>query len=147
MPKLDPRKILTGSDGEIYALDGDYLGDVPECEARYSITNITHRPMGFRGQLRIHDFSEITLTFTRTKITDELLRRFKEANDAGRQMSIDFQCVLRRPSDGAVHRSVFYQCVPDGDVTIFSYRPGEVMSEPWTFFVNGGHDLPELLGA
>ena len=146
MPQIDPRLVLTGSDGEMYAPEGDYLGDVTECTVTESVTNISHRPMGSKRELRIMDMTGITITFTRTRLTDALLRRWVEARNAGRTLEIDFVCKLTRPSDGATHRSVFHQCVPDGDINLFSYRPGEIISDPWTFYVNGEHDLQDVLG-
>jgi hypothetical protein len=146
MPPVDPRNIITGSSGELYALDGDYLGDVPEFEARYTVTNMRHRPMGEMRGLAILDTYEVMLTFTQTVITDELLKRIRDALANRQQPVFDFQGLLRRPSDGQLHRSVFYKCVPDGDISILSYRPGEIVSRPWSFFVNGDHDLPAVLG-
>lgn len=143
-PQLDPRKVINGSQGEIYALDGNYVGDVPDCEVRLTIGTIQHRGMRSYRNLRLLDSTEVSVTFTQTVVSDEMLRRCKDAFDRGEQPVFDFQCDITRP-DGSRHRSVFHQCVPDGDITILSYRPGELMVRPWTFYVNGAWDMPEGL--
>ena len=149
MPKalIDPRNILTGSDGELYSDAGVFLAEVNTFQAQINIGNIDYQPAGSKLTVAVLDTYTVTLTFTETVIKDaRLFQKFIEAIRSGEQPEFGFQGVLRG-RDGSTHRQVFRSVVPDGAIDLINVSPGDTISRAWNWRVNQPPDLLSLLGA
>lgn len=147
MPRLDPRLVLRGFDGELYSEDGEFLAEIPTWQAQVNVTNSDYQPAGEALSVAILQGYNVTLTFTETVVRDtKFLAVVLDALKKKQQPNVNFQGVLRR-SDGSTGRYVFRKCVPDGSFDIANVAPGDVLSRAWSWRCNEPPDLQQLLGA
>lgn len=146
MPQIiDPRKILTGKDGELYDGDGNFLAEVNTFQAQLNISNNDYQPAGSAQTVKVMQNYSVGLTFTETVIQDaRLLKKLVDALRAGEQVQLNFQGVLRG-HNGTTGRYIFRSCVPDGSIDIINVSPGEVINRAWSFGVNEPPDIQALL--
>lgn len=147
MPKtlIDPRTIIQGYDGELYADDGTFLAMVNTWQAQVNIKNTDYQPAGSAIEVAIMSGYSVTLTFTETVVQDAvLLKKLINELKAGRQPQFGFQGVLRG-KNGSEGRYPFRSCVPDGNIDIANVQPGDIIKRAWSFRVNEAPDLQSLL--
>lgn len=143
--RIDPRMILRGFDGELYADDGTFLAQVNTWSASVSVSNTTYQPAGSPLEVAIPTSYSVSLTFEETIVRDEMLSKLLTALRDGKDISFGFIGVLRG-RDGSTGRYVFRSCVPDGEITIANVQPGNILTRPWSWRVNEPPDLQSLLG-
>ncbi|NSW90212.1 MAG: hypothetical protein HPY74_05955 [Firmicutes bacterium] len=144
--KLDPRYILTGKDGELYAEDGTYLAQVNTFQAQVNITNTDYQPAGELLSVAVLVSYTVTLTFTETVIKDVvLLKKLMDGLKNKVQPQFGFQGKING-HDGTASRQIFRACVPDGSIDLANIQPGDIITRAWSFRVNEPPDLQELLG-
>lgn len=93
----DPRNILTGSDGQLFDGDGNFLAQVNTFNAQVNFTNIDYDAAGEQITWAIPNRYTVSLTFTETVIRDaDLLAKVLNGTTAGgRRTYLNFQGVLR----------------------------------------------------
>jgi hypothetical protein len=149
MPKelLDPRKILTGKEGELYDEEGNFLAQVNTFQAQVNVTNTDYQPAGSALTVAVLTSYTVTLTFTETVINDaDLLKAFVEKIRAGQQLEAAFQGKINGHDDTA-GRQVFRACVPDGSIDLMNIQPGDILNRAWAWRCNEPPELQSLLGA
>lgn len=93
---FDPRSILTGSDGELWDGDGNFLAEVNQWQAQMNFTNSDYQPAGKKITWGIPQSYSVTLTFVETVVRDaRLLKKLMDAIKANQQVSLTFIGVLR----------------------------------------------------
>lgn len=68
-----PENLLTGSDGELFDGDGNFLAEVNEWEFRVTFANIDYSPAGERINWAIPDRYSCIVTLTETQVRDAAL--------------------------------------------------------------------------
>lgn len=146
MPQvLDPRKVLSGYQGELYSEDGKFLAQVNTFRVQINQRNTDYQPAGSPLEVAIPQAYQVTLTLTETVVDDAiLLQRLLTALRAGQRVAFGFQGVLRG-ADGRTGRYVFRSCVPDGNIDIVNVSPGDIITREWNFRVNEPPEIVELL--
>lgn len=146
MGKLDPTKIIPGKNGKLYDLAGNFLSQINTWAAQLSFTNTAYQPAGEGQEVDVMQSYKVSLTFTETLITDDLLSALLTAVQNGQQPTFNFQGEITRP-DGSVGRYVFRFCVPQGNIDIAKVQPGQILDRAWSFTVNDAPDLQSVLAA
>jgi hypothetical protein len=144
---LDTRKILTGSDGELYDDKGSFLAQVNTWQAQLNFSNTDYNPAGQKLTVSILQNYSVTLTFTEALIRDAaLLKKLFDGLKSGAATPLfGFQGVLRG-HDGTTGRYVFRSCVPEGNIDMANVQPGQILERQWSFRVNEPPSLQSLLG-
>lgn len=148
MPKelIDPRKILTGKDGELYDDEGNFLAQVNTFQAQVGVNNTDYQPAGSAQSVAVFTGYTVSLTFTETVVKDAaMLEKFIKAIRAGQQLQANFQGKING-HDATVGRQVFRACVPDGTIDLMNIQPGSILERAWSWRCNEPPELPELLG-
>jgi hypothetical protein len=143
---LDTRKVIPGFHGKLYDDQGNFLAQVNRWQCQISVTNTNYQPAGSAQEVGILQSYHVTLTFTETLVTDDLIAAFVNALKNNQQPSFNFQGVIERP-DGSTGRYVFRSCVPQGNIDLANVQPGQIMERAWSFDVNESPDLQSLLAA
>lgn len=146
MGALDPTKIIPGFNGKLYDLNGNFLAQINTWQCQLNFTNTNYQPAGQAQEVSIMQSYHVSLTFTETLITDDLLSALITAVKNGQQPSFNFQGEINRP-DGAVARYVFRFCVPQGNIDVAKVQPGQILERGWSFDVNEAPDLQDVLAA
>lgn len=144
MQRIDPRQILTGSDGELYSDDGVFLAQVNTFNSEVEPITTTYMPAGSRQEVTIITGYRVTLTLEEIVVRDEMLNKVLTALRNGEPISLGFMGVVRG-RNGKVQRVVYRGCVPNGTIGLQSVSPGEIIRRSWTFAVNDPPDLQSLL--
>lgn len=148
MEKLDPRKVLTGSDGYISAAVGDgeavRLVDVTAFNASLNVTNADHQVIGDKFIYAVNTGVSVAISITEGVTRDDVtIVPILEAYKANKPVYFTFHGTLdRKWCDGQESRQVFRNCVPDGTIGILNLTPGEALSRELAF---RGNALPEIL--
>lgn len=148
MPKvaIDPRRILTGKDGELYDEDGNFLAQVNTFQAQLNISNVDYRPAGEAISVAVFDSYTVTLTFTETVVKDVvLLKKLVDSLRNKQQLQASFQGKISG-YDNTVERQIFRACVPDGSIDLMNVQPGDILNRAWSWRCNEAPELSELLG-
>lgn len=149
MPKelINPTKIRTGKDGELYDDNGNFLANVNTWQVQVNVGNTDYQPAGSMHQVAVLASTSATLTFTETVVKDTtILKKIMDALKGGSQPALNFQGKLNG-ADGTATRVVMRSCVPDGAIDMLNIQPGDIISRPWSFRVNELPDIPEFIGA
>lgn len=161
---LDPTRIVTGFQGELYDSNGIFIAEVNTWHAQFTVTNADYQPAGRAQRVAILTGWTAMLTFTETVIRDDRFLAIIGKALTGTQLvdrvaviqpSYSFQGQLHRnPAVGAAFNLaadnsvyVFNNCVPDGTLDIANVAPGDVLHRSWNWRVNGLIDLRQTLSA
>ncbi|MCL6597941.1 MAG: phage tail tube protein [Alicyclobacillus macrosporangiidus] len=143
---LDTRKVIPGFRGKLYDDQGNFLAQVPRWQLQIAVTNTNYQPAGQAQEVGIMQSYHVTLTFTETHVTDDLIAALINALKNNQQPSFGFQGVIERP-DGSTGRYVCRSCVPQGNIDVANVQPGQLLERAWNFDVNEPVDLQSLLTA
>ena len=139
MATLDPRKVMTGHDGRLYAtVNGKSVCmlNVDTFQSQINFSNIDLNVVGDRTTYAIPGNVTITLTLTEAVVTDEItMAPILKALAKGQKPTFDFRGVLTRP-DGKKEDIPYKNCVPDGTWDIQNLTPNDVLKRALSFRVN-----------
>lgn len=93
----DPRNILTGSDGQLFDGDGNFLAEVNTWSSQVTFNNIDYDAAGEQITWGIPNRYTVNLTLTETVVRDSVLlsKILNGTTAGGRRTYLNFQGVLR----------------------------------------------------
>ena len=141
MPQtLDPRKVMTGHDGRLYAeVDGVSICmlNVDTFQSQINFSNIDFNAVGDRLTYAIPGNVSVSLTITEAVVTDEItIAPILAALAAGKKIIFNFRGVLNREYDSQQQDIPYQNCVPDGTWDIQNLTPNDVIKRALAFRVN-----------
>lgn len=148
MGYVDPRKILTGSDGYVLAgIEGGEMTRLIDATSFNAGLNVTNSDSQFLGDDFIYAVptgKSVTISITEGVVRDDItVAKILDAYRAGKKIFFGFQGVFDRTMiDGQESRMTFPNCVPDGTITLMNMTPGEPLSRELAF---RGNALPEYI--
>ena len=140
MSTLDPRKVMTGHDGRLYAdIEGVSICmlNVDSFQSQINFSNIDFNAVGNRLTYAIPGNVSINLTLTEAVVTDEItIAPILTALAEGKKIVFNFRGVLDRAYDSQQQDIPYLNCVPDGTWDIQNLTPNEVIKRALSFRVN-----------
>lgn len=143
---LDPRRVMTGHDGRLYAVvDGkSYLmANVDTFQSQINFSNIDFNPVGDRLTYAIPGNLSVSLTLTEAVITDDItIGPLLDALAAGKKPTYNFRGTLDREYDSQGQDISYQNCIPDGTWDVQNLTPNDVIKRALSFRVNS---IPKTL--
>lgn len=144
---VDVRNVSSGKDGQLFvtnkAGDNVFLAEVDTFSAKISPINVDYQPVGSSLKYSVNTGYTFSLSFTEVVVRDDIMvSELLEELLSGYFPVWEFQGKLQR-RDGQSQRAVYRNCVPEGEIDIQSFVPGELVKRNWSFRVNAE---PELIG-
>lgn len=147
MPEtLDPRKVMTGHDGRLYAeVNGKSicLMNVDTFQSQLNFSNIDFNAVGNRLTYAIPGNVSVSLTITEAVVTDAItMKPILDALAAGKKIVFNFRGVLDREYDKQQEDISYQNCIPDGTWDVQNLTPNDVIKRSLAFRVNS---IPKAL--
>lgn len=150
LTSLDVSKVLTGADGELWAAVAGQplaaLAHVDEFTFTSGFQNADLHPVGQYTVFGVPVSVTWRLSLSEPQILEvpgasTLITAMGDALTAGCPVVFSFAGYQMEPCAAgdekrAVGHVYFDSCVPDGDVDLFSIRPGEIQRRRWNFRCN-----------
>lgn len=137
---LDPRKLMTGHDGRLYAdVDGVSVCmlNVDTFQAQMNFSNIDFNAVGDRLTYAVPGNYSVNLTLTEAVVTDEYtIGPVLEAISNGKKPVFNFRGTLDREYDSQQEDITYQNCIPDGTWDIQNLTPNDVIKRSLNFRVN-----------
>ena len=140
---LDPRRVMTGHDGRLYAVIDNLMANVDTFQSQINFSNIDFNPVGDRLTYAIPGNLSVSLTLTEAVITDDItIGPLLDALAAGKKPTYNFRGTLDREFDSQGQDISYQNCIPDGTWDVQNLTPNDVIKRALSFRVNS---IPKIL--